>query len=129
MKRLRRKHIIRLNRKARKQETPIFERLEPRLLLNADVTGLSGTQNIAPLSTDQPDNTVDVSLDTQSNSLTADAQLVLVHHRRYPTHRISRRESLTHPRAGNITRTARAKYRLLGESFSWMTMASIMFIP
>ena len=78
MKRLRRKHIIRLNRKARKQETPIFERLEPRLLLNADVTGLSGTQNIAPLSTDQPDNTVDVSLDTQSNSLTADAQLVLV---------------------------------------------------
>ena len=73
MKRLRRKHIIKLNKKHRNQETPVFERLEPRLLLNADMTGLAAGQNIVPLTTDQSNNVIEADL--QSNSLVASAAL------------------------------------------------------
>ena len=61
MKRLNRKkrHLLHLYKKSRKQETPIFERLEPRLLLDADMTGLTGGLT-TPLNTDPSNNTVDV---------------------------------------------------------------------
>ncbi|MBN2589448.1 MAG: LEPR-XLL domain-containing protein [Sedimentisphaerales bacterium] len=66
MKRLTRKNRIlqRLQKKNRKQETPVFERLEPRLLLNADITGLSPTDD----PTTQTDNEVEADI-MQSNSL------------------------------------------------------------
>ena len=53
----------------RKQETPVFERLEPRLLLNADMTGLTDGQNlIVPVTTEQTNNAIEVDLN-QTNSL------------------------------------------------------------
>ncbi len=61
MKRLTRKYRIlqRLQKKIQKQEAPVFERLEPRLLLNADITGL--TDLTTPLQNDNAivvDNTM-----------------------------------------------------------------------
>ena len=69
MKRLRRKQkrIMRLHKNCQNQEPPIFERLETRLLLNADMSGLSA----APLNTDQPDDVIEADLIIQSDSATA----------------------------------------------------------
>jgi hypothetical protein len=71
MKRLiRKKRVMQRSQKGnRKQETPVFERLEPRLLLNADMTGLTDGQNlIVPVTTEQTNNAIEVDL-IQTNSL------------------------------------------------------------
>lgn len=66
MKRLTRKNRVlqRLQKKNRKQETPVFERLEPRLLLNADITGLTPTEDL----TIQNNDATEVNI-TQSDLL------------------------------------------------------------
>ena len=47
-------------------ETPIFERLEPRLLLNADIYGLTaGQESIAPL---DAESSIEVDLNDQAAS-------------------------------------------------------------
>ena len=69
MKRLTRKYRLsqRSQKKNRKQETPVFERLEPRLLLNADITGLTPTEDLT-IPADQTNNAIEVGI-TQSDSL------------------------------------------------------------
>ncbi len=52
-------------------ETPIFERLEPRLLLNADVTGLATTTTTDPTAGTQPDTVI------QADALVTTDQLVI----------------------------------------------------
>jgi len=69
MKRMIRK--LRRNRHLQQRqnsETPMFERLEPRLLLNADVEGLlADTQPVDPLDTTNPTDAIEVDLNNEGD--------------------------------------------------------------
>ncbi len=73
MKRLIKRHRnkIRLHKKQINHESPVFEHLEPRLLLNADVTGLAATTTTDPTAGTQPDTVI------QADALVTTDQLVI----------------------------------------------------
>ena len=62
----------RLQQRHQQSETPMFERLEPRLLLSADIQGLlAGLQPIDPLDANLPPDAIEVDLTTLAANASA----------------------------------------------------------